>query len=77
MAAVNFLYRSTRDSSELTIRLLYRFEDNNYVFGAKTKIVISKSNWTDIKSGKKITEANLKNKKQNYIAYSDRCFSVC
>ena len=52
MAAVNFLYRSTRDSSELNLRLLYRFKNNDYVFGAKTKIVISKSDWTKIKSGK-------------------------
>ena len=63
MAAVNFLYRSTRDTSELNLRLLYRFEDEDYVFGTKTKIVISKSNWSNIKSGKKITDANLKNKK--------------
>ena len=60
MAAINFLYRSTRDTSELNLRLLYRFEDEDYVFGTKTKIVISKSDWTDIKSGKKITDANLK-----------------
>ena len=71
MAAINFLYRSVKPESHLQLRLLFRFNDNDYVFGAKTKIVISKSNWTDIKSGKKITDANLKNKKLEKLPHDN------
>ena len=34
MASVNFLYRSTKDKSNLVLRLLYRYDGKDYVFGA-------------------------------------------
>lgn len=44
MATVNFLYRSKRPESFLTIRLLYR-NQKDYVIGAKTKLKVSKEYW--------------------------------
>lgn len=46
MATVNFLYRSTKDKAFLNLRLLYRFNDTDYVFGAKTKFEVTKQYWT-------------------------------
>ena len=46
MATVNFLYRSTKDFSFLNIRLLYRNDNKDYVFGAKTELEVSKDYWT-------------------------------
>lgn len=45
MASVNFLYRSTKDKANLVLRLLYRFNDKDYVFGAKTNLEVSKEFW--------------------------------
>lgn len=46
MATVNFLYRSTKTKSYLNIRLLYRYDDKDYVIGARTKLMIDKLFWT-------------------------------
>jgi integrase len=46
MATINFLYRSTKEKGFLTVRLLYSTKENNYVFGAKTKLEVTKSYWT-------------------------------
>ena len=46
MATVNFLYRSTKDKANLHVRLLYRFNDNDFVFGAKTKFETTKDYWS-------------------------------
>lgn len=40
MAAVNFLYRSTKDNAPLNLRLLFRHNDKDYVLGTKTKVSI-------------------------------------
>jgi integrase len=45
MATINFLYRSTKSKSNLVLRLLYRYNDADFVFGAKTKFEIEKSYW--------------------------------
>lgn len=45
MATVNFLYRSTKDKANLHLRLLYRFNDIDFVIGANTKFEISKDYW--------------------------------
>lgn len=45
MAAVNFLYRSTRDKANLHLRLLYRFNEKDFVFGANTKFETTKDYW--------------------------------
>ena len=46
MASVNFMYRSTKDKSNLILRLLYRYDGTDYVFGAKTNFEIDKTYWS-------------------------------
>jgi len=45
MATINFLYRSTKEQAPLNIRLLYRFEGIDYVYGAKTLLKVNKDYW--------------------------------
>ncbi len=45
MATVNFLYRSTKNKANLHLRLLYRFNNEDYVFGANTRFEVSKEYW--------------------------------
>ncbi len=45
MATVNFLYRSTKDKANLHLRLLYRFNDTDFVVGVNTKFEVSKDYW--------------------------------
>jgi integrase len=47
MATVNFLYRSTKDRANLHLRLLYRFNDIDFVIGANTKFEVSKDYWSN------------------------------
>lgn len=76
MATINFLYRSTKEKAFLTMRLLFRVNEKDYVIGASTKLQVSKDYWT--KQHKKNTkDAELKtkqidinnslNKIENYI----------
>lgn len=76
MATVNFLYRSTKEKANLHLRLLYRFNDIDFVFGANTKFEVSKNYWTkqhkkkskDIDITNKQTETNNElNKIENHI----------
>ncbi len=46
MATVNFLYRSTKEKAYLHLRLLYRFNDTDFVFGGNTKLEVTKDYWT-------------------------------
>jgi len=43
MATINFLYRSNKERASLTLRLLYRFEGNDFVFAGDSKIIVTKS----------------------------------
>jgi integrase len=46
MATVNFLYRSTKkDKAKLHLRLLYRFDNIDYVIGTNTKFEIEYLSW--------------------------------
>jgi len=45
MASVVFLYRSTKESSSLTLRLLYRHEGKDFVLASKTKVEVTKIYW--------------------------------
>ena len=45
MASINFLYRSSKDTANLTVRLLYRHDDIDYVIAGKTKIEVTKHYW--------------------------------
>jgi len=76
MASVNFLYRSTKEKSNLNLRLLFRNNGKDYVFGVKTKVEISKHYWSkqhkkkskDIDITNKQTEVNNElNKIVNYV----------
>ncbi|SHM35893.1 Phage integrase family protein [Flavobacterium xanthum] len=76
MAAVNFLYRSTKDKANLHLRLLYRFNETDFVFGANTKFETTKDYWSkqhkkkskDILITNKQTEINNElNKIENHI----------
>ncbi|WP_417200531.1 tyrosine-type recombinase/integrase [Bizionia sp.] len=47
MATINFLYRSTKESAPLNIRLLYRVENKDYVIGGKTQYIVTRTYWND------------------------------
>lgn len=76
MASINFLYRSTKDKSNLILRLLFRYKGKDYVFGSKTKLEVEKTYWNkqhkkkskDIAITNKQTEINIElNKIENHI----------
>ncbi len=46
MASINFLYRSTRNQAKLHLRLLYRFNNTDFVFGVNTNYEVSKEYWS-------------------------------
>lgn len=63
MATFNFLYRSTREATHLTLRLYLSHNGSNYRIDSNSKIFIAKADWEKITEGKRITDANLKNTK--------------
>lgn len=76
MASINFLYRSTNENSNLNLRLLFRNNGKDYVFGTKTKVEVSKYYWTkqhkkkskDIEIANKQTDINNElNKIENHV----------
>ncbi|REE24707.1 phage integrase family protein [Winogradskyella pacifica] len=48
MATVNFLYRSKKAKAPLNLRLLFRYQNKDYVLGGKSKLVVSNYYWTKI-----------------------------
>jgi len=85
MASVNFLYRSTKEKSNLNLRLLFRNNRKDYVFGAKTNIEISKYYWSkqhkkkskDIDITNKQTDINNElNKIENYVLNAFNSVSI-
>lgn len=76
MATVNFLYRSTKDKGVLTIRLLFRHNNIDFVIGSKTKLIVTDEYWNKLHN-KNTKDAGLKtqqvetnnelNKIENYI----------
>ena len=69
MASVNFLYRSTKEKSNLNLRLLFRNNGKDYVFGVKTKVEISKYYWSKQhkKKSKDIDITNKQNEVNNEL----------
>ena len=61
MATINFLYRSTKDKANLHLRLLYRFNDIDFVFGANTQLEVSKDYWSKLHK-KKSKDIDITNK---------------
>ena len=47
MATINFLYRSTKGKANLHLRLLYRFNNTDFVIGTNTKFEVSKDYWSN------------------------------
>ena len=45
MATVNFLYRSKRENAFLTLRLLHRENNKDFIFSSKIKYEVEKSYW--------------------------------
>ena len=85
MASVNFLYRSTKEKANLILRLLYRYDNKDYVFGAKTKLEVEKYYWSkehtgnskDIDIRNKRTEVNNElNKIENHILKAFNSVSI-
>ena len=66
MATVNFLYRSTRDIGPITLRLSFRYDSKDHVKEAKTQITCSKEDWNLMQNSKRIKDAKLKNKKNEF-----------
>ena len=62
MATVNFLFRSTKPTSNLNLRLLFRLNEKDYVFGAKTKFEVSKHYWLKEHKLKRVKDIDLINK---------------
>ncbi|WP_456441882.1 phage integrase SAM-like domain-containing protein [Psychroserpens sp.] len=60
MATVNFLYRSIKPKASLILRLLFRHQDNDYVFSTKTKYEVEKEYWK--KHDKNTKDAEIKNR---------------
>ncbi|MBK5208734.1 MAG: phage integrase SAM-like domain-containing protein [Flavobacteriaceae bacterium] len=69
MATINFLYRSSKPEAPLNLRFLFRHNEKDYVFGAKTKLQVSKYYWEkqhnlkrskDIDISNRIVEVNSK-----------------
>jgi len=76
MASINFLYRSTKEKSNLILRLLYRYNGTDFVLGSKIRIEIEKNYWSkqhkkkskDIDITNQQTEINNQlNKIENYV----------
>jgi len=69
MASINFLYRSTKDKANLNLRLLYRHNAKDFVFGVKTKVEVSKIYWSKQhkKKSKDIEITNLQTEINNEL----------
>ena len=55
MATINFLFRSTKEEAPLTLRLLFRHNDVDYVFGSTIKLNVKKEYWTKLQIPVKLT----------------------
>lgn len=79
MATTNFLYRSSKENANLVLRLLFRYNNEDYVIGTKTKIEVSKNYWkNDHKSNSRdITIKNQQTEIKNQINKLDRYIIKC
>lgn len=66
MATVNFLFRSTRENAPLNIRLLYRYNEKDFVIGGKTNLVVTKVYWSKQHNQKRPKDIEISNK-QNEV----------
>jgi integrase len=70
MASVNFLFRSTKQKAFLNLRLLFRCNDKDYVFGGKTRVEVLKTYWSKQhkKKSKDIIIKNLQTEINNELS---------
>lgn len=61
MATVNFLYRSTKTEAPLNLRLLFRYNDKDYVIGGRTKIIVSRDYWNNFHFKQRLKDVEIKN----------------
>ena len=61
MATINFLYRSKREKANLTMRLLFRYNEKDFVIGSNTKLTVTNEYWNKLHS-KNTKDAELKTK---------------
>lgn len=61
MATVNFLYRSVKDEAFLSLRLLFRIEDEDKVFGCATKYMVTKHYWKRVHKLKRVKDVDVIN----------------
>lgn len=59
MATINFLFRSTKEEAPLTLRLLFRHNDVDYVFGSNIKLNVKKEYWSKHHNNKRLKETTL------------------
>jgi integrase len=59
MATINFLFRSTKEEAPLTLRLLFRLNNTDFVFGSNTKLLVTKEYWTKQHNNKRIKETEI------------------
>lgn len=62
MATVNYLYRSTKESANLILRLLYRHDNKDHVIGANTKCEVLKEYWNKYHDQKRLKDIDLLHK---------------
>lgn len=59
MATINFLFRSTKEEAPLSLRLLFRHNNTDFVFGSNIKLIVSKEYWTKQHNNKRIKETEI------------------
>jgi len=59
MATINFLFRSTKEEAPLTLRLLFRHNDVDFVFGSTIKLNVKKEYWSKHHNNKRLKETTL------------------
>jgi integrase len=56
MATINFLFRSTKNEGPLTLRLLFRNNDVDHVYGSTIKLKVTKEYWTKQHNNKRLKD---------------------
>ncbi len=62
MATISFLFRSTKEEAPLIVRLLFRHNNTDFVYGTTTKVIVTKEYWTK-QHTKKVKVTEILNKK--------------
>lgn len=65
MATINFLYRSTKEVANLTLRLLFRHQGEDIVLAVNTRYTLTKHYWTKQHTIKKPKELDVVNRQHD------------